>query len=199
MRTLVHECDWLSQRAYIAVLEQVADWQWGGLGESGAAGLTRVDSVARPWRCLSPAHGLPRRKVMPRRAGLPPLLATSRRHPWCRCRPAPVPGQGLINCAASVYADCSGEPVAVWSVPVADLSRNRVRISQALQAAARESDQSSNWFFLEGTHPDLLAAVIQREGFSPGRSWQRTHQRPWFLRIHPPRVIPNSGTALRAT
>jgi|GEM_PF-750641 hypothetical protein len=195
MRTLVHECDWLSQRAYIAVLEQVADWQWGGLGESGAAGLTRVDSVARPLALLE-SGAWPASEEGYAQARRIAALATSETSPVVQMPTRSVcQARGLINCAASVYADCSGEPVAVWSVPVADLSRNRVRISQALQAAARESDQSSNWFFLEGTHPDLLAAVIQREGVQP---WAELAADPSTALVlaHPP-TEGDSGTAAR--
>ena len=167
MRTLVHDCDWLSQRAYIAVLEQLGDWQWSGLGSGGPARLSGIDAAARPlaqlemgaWPASEEGMAQSRRIAALAASQTPQLLQMPVR--------STLQAKGLVSCAASVYRACSGEAVAAWHVPVARLSRQGIRVHRALEEAILSTDRTHNWFFLDGVHPELLEAVIQRDGIRP--------------------------------
>ncbi|TDT43205.1 hypothetical protein DES49_1019 [Halospina denitrificans] len=195
MRTLVHECEWLSQRAYIAVLEQVGERQWGGIDDHGAARISGVESVARSlaplesgaWPASDEGFAQARRIAALSASETSPLLQMPTR--------SIVQAKGIMTCAASVYADCFGQSVAAWHVPVAALSRNGRRISQALSEVARGSEAANHWFFLDGVHPELLAAVVEREGIRP---WAELAADPSTVLVlaHPPDEA-DSGTTTR--
>mgnify|MGYP006283282195 CR=1 FL=1 len=195
MRTLVHECDWLSQRAYIAVLEQVPECQWSRIGNGGVAHLSEVHSAARPLARLEP-DAWPASDEGVAQARRIAALATSEASPLLQMPTrSPVQARGLVTCAASVYSGCSGQSVAVWYVPVASLSRNGLQVHQALKETSRSSEEACNWFFLDSVHPEFLDAVIEREGVRP---WAELIAAPGTTLVlsHPPDGA-DSGTAAR--
>lgn len=184
MGTLVHHCDWLSQRAYIAVLEQVSEEQWEALSQGngsregpavGGALLAPLESDA--WPASEEGMGQARRLASLAASSPSPLLQMLTR--------SRIQAAGIVAYAASAYTDCFGQSVAVWRVPVASITRQGMRVSDAMWQASAGSGETLNWFFLDGTSPELLAAVIEREGIRP---WAELTADPSMALViaHPP-------------
>ena len=187
MWTLVSSCDRLSQRAYVTVLEGIAERHWRGLGSHTSRGATaewpgrfcdRLDVLEdSPWPASQAGFAQARHLTALAAYGFPPLLQLPAR--------SLVQARGLVSCAVSVYADCFGHPVAPWRVQVASLFRSGKGVSATLRKRIEQSPHPVNWFFLDNVTPDLLAAIVDYEGVL---AWAELASEPSVVLImaHPP-------------
>ena len=166
MRTLVSGCDRLGERAYVTLLEQIADRHWRDFAtdcafraypQSHREACEPLETVVEAaWPASEEGFAQARRLAALVSAAPSPLLHVP--------AVSPVQSRGLVSCAAGTYAECFETPVASWRVPVAGLCRGGGRIVNALRDLIDPSCRSLNWFFLDNATPHLLMALIEREG-----------------------------------